>query len=125
MPALRKNDTVFTANRISGKVYLFDANSRKLERLSLTATERWPFFFTPHKIPGMAEKSRPAAVSTDLEQELVPLHVAAQFAYFELTSPLRQVTSPEDLVEMLHLDGGAIVSGHHASFAPRTSICDC
>src|SRR2546430_13068640 len=39
----------------------------------------------------------------ELETELVPLRVAATVAYFHITDSLRQVSSEEDLAEIIHL----------------------
>src|SRR2546430_4546758 len=39
----------------------------------------------------------------ELETELVPLRVAATVAYFHITDSLRQVSSEEDLAEIVHL----------------------
>ncbi|HZE61712.1 MAG TPA: hypothetical protein VE085_14280 [Burkholderiales bacterium] len=51
----------------------------------------------------MTQKKQAAQDLLELQGELVPLRVAASIAYFHLTEPVRQVSTRDDLAEILHL----------------------
>jgi len=51
----------------------------------------------------VTQKKQAAQDLLELQGELVPLRVAASIAYFHLTEPVRQVSTRDDLAEILHL----------------------
>ncbi|HUQ74963.1 MAG TPA: hypothetical protein VM183_09575 [Burkholderiales bacterium] len=51
----------------------------------------------------MAKDGTDAARRLELDAEPVPLAVAARVAYFQLTDAVRQVSSEDDLAEVVHL----------------------
>jgi hypothetical protein len=51
----------------------------------------------------VTQKNQAVRDLLEVQGELVPLRVAASIAYFHITDPVRQVSSRDDLDEILHL----------------------